>query len=42
MSIRKVKITLIALVFISLAWHLELGNDYDGKMAPIHRIEQAF
>ncbi|WP_164027557.1 hypothetical protein [Rodentibacter caecimuris] len=32
MSIRKVKITLVALVFISLAWHFDLGSDYDGRI----------
>ncbi|WP_268893817.1 hypothetical protein [Rodentibacter pneumotropicus] len=42
MSIKRIKIALLTFVFIGLAWHLELGNDYDGKMALIHRIEQAF
>ncbi|MCR1838587.1 hypothetical protein NSA18_11945 [Pasteurella caecimuris] len=36
MSIRKVKIALVALVFISLAWHFDLGNDYDGRIIPPH------
>lgn len=31
MSIKKIKIALLAFLFIGLAWHLELGNDYDGK-----------
>ena len=32
MSIKRIKIALLAFVFIGLAWHLELGNDYDGKL----------
>ncbi|WP_335342920.1 hypothetical protein [Rodentibacter caecimuris] len=36
MSIRKVKIALVALVFISLAWHFDLGSDYDGRIIPPH------
>ncbi|WP_318256462.1 hypothetical protein [Rodentibacter caecimuris] len=32
MSIKRIKIALLAFVFIGLAWYLELGNDYDGRM----------
>ncbi|WP_256891807.1 hypothetical protein [Rodentibacter pneumotropicus] len=31
MRIKRIKIALLAFVFIGLAWNLELNHDYDGK-----------
>ncbi|MDC2824556.1 hypothetical protein PHA51_00695 [Rodentibacter pneumotropicus] len=39
MSIKRIKIALHAFVFIGLARHLELGNDYDGRIIQ-HQITQ--
>ncbi|WP_335342886.1 hypothetical protein [Rodentibacter genomosp. 2] len=36
MSIKRIKIALMALVFISLAWHFDLGSDYDGQIIRPH------